>query len=118
MAFVVLGEKARENFGLREKYSSSLRSEYKTYIDSIEYDMMAKVYSSTVSDCIVTKSFDLLLTQQQIDDCVGEEKYTELETAVINFCQIHQSHITIQRTDTTIEITVDMKLPFSISYVT
>jgi hypothetical protein len=117
MAFVVLGEKARENFGLREKYSSSLRSEYKTYIDSLEYDMMAKVYSSTVSDCIVTKSFDVLATQQQIDDCVGEEKYTELETAVIKFCQIHQSQVSISRTNTTIEIIVDMKMPFNVSYL-
>lgn len=116
MSFVVLGRKARENFGLREKYPSSLRSEFKTYIDQLEYDMMAAVYSNVSTECIINKTFDVLATQQQLDDCVGSEKYTELETAIINFCQLHQCQVKITRTNTTIEIIVDMKMPFNVIY--
>ena len=115
MSAVVLGEKARENHGLREKYIPGLRSEYKAYIDSLEQDMMTCVYSLTFNECIVNKTFDLLLTEQQINDCEGAEKYTELENAIMHFCMIHKCKVNFNRTNTELNVIVDMKLPYSLN---
>jgi hypothetical protein len=119
MSNIILGELARRNHGLREKYPTNTPTAYKQYIDQIEKQMMISVYDkNNVSDCIITKvcpisAEDLLLKNNGSPDYA----YINIEPVLINFCKLHNSSISILRLDTDISVTIDMKMPFNVNYV-
>ncbi len=118
MSAIILGEKARENHGLSSKYvSGTLNSVYKGYIDTLETAMMTCVYDNVYNECVVTRTFDLVMTQEDIDNCIGEQKYYELESAIIHFCQMHKCLVKFSRGNITLDVIVDMKLPFNVLYI-
>lgn len=117
MADIRLGHAFRSNFGLGTKYDPSLNSVYKTYIDSLEHDMIAAAYGINPNAGTITKTFDLNMTQQDIDDCVGEIRYAVLENVIIKFCKKHDVELTIERNSLNIVITVNMLNSFQVLYV-
>ena len=125
MSTVILGVKARENHGIREKYPSTLNSTYKGYIDELETAMMQCVYDPhDTNDCIVTKTFNI--AQVDIDDQISTNSsqsavFTKLREAIIHFCKLHDSSVVIQENYYTepknIVVTVDMKVNFFVDFI-
>lgn len=118
MSTVVLGNKARENHGNRDKYSEDLDPIYKGYIDNLEKAMIICVYDRTnAADCLVVKTYNLNLSEEDIAHGIDGPIYERLETPIIIFCGRHKCRIDIQRIFQAITITVDLKLPFTVNYV-
>lgn len=109
MSDLCIGEIARKNHGLRKKYADDLAQEYKTFIDTLEKDMLTAVYDINDNECIITKTCDIVFNKPYPFD----EHYV-FETAIIKFCQLHNVSVYFQRTETTEIVTIDMKLHFNI----
>lgn len=116
MADIILGNAYRNNFGLIAKYDSNLDPIYKGYIDNLEYEMISAAYGSNPFAGNIVKTLDLNISQQEIDDAVGEIKYAVLETAVIRFCRKHNVELKIERNNTNIAITINMANSFQVIY--
>ena len=106
----------RRNFLAYRKYEESLNSIYKNYIDSIESTMISATYGTSILDCVFTKNLNLVISQEDIDNCVGEQRYTELENAVINFCQQHNVCLKILRYPLYISVEIDMLRNYRVIY--
>lgn len=125
MSKIILGIKARERHGIREKYKSTLNSTYKSYIDELEVAMIRCVYDTNdVNNCIVTKTFNI--AQADIDAQIASNSspgaiFTNLREAVIHFCKLHDSSVTVQENYYTepknMTVTVDMKINFFVEVV-
>lgn len=117
MSDIILGVMCRKNFGLRSNYLSTLRSEFKSYIDLLYRDIIGVVYGTNRDNCIVTRVYSLLLTQEEIDSCLGDIKYKELEDALIYFCKLHDVFLSIKRLDNELEIIIDLLVKFDVQYI-
>jgi hypothetical protein len=116
MADIILGDMCRKNFGLVFKYESGLRSEYKTFIDTLERQMIATTYGSDISNTLITEEYEIFRTQEEKDSNVVIGMYDELEKALIKFCQMHNVGLSIKRQPDSIIVTVNMLLQFSVDY--
>lgn len=115
---VILGDIAKRNHGIRVKYNDSDPTDYKTFIDTLENKLMTAIYDiNNKNDCIVQLSCPIILTQGDIDNGYGSEKYEQLENMVINYCKLHKIFLQINRGIGQINITVDMKYPFDVQYI-
>jgi len=112
MSDIILGNMARTNFGIRQKYENSLIQEYKNYIDNLEKDIINVIYGSNRDNCILNKIYNLITDENDND----VTKYSKLEMPLIKFCQQHNIFLKILRYDTYIDITVDLLLPHVLAY--
>jgi hypothetical protein len=119
MSNIILGEKARENHGLRDKYPEILNPVYKGYIDQLELDMIRCVYDkSDTADCMIHGTFDLDLSQEILDNGITDSDFKELEIPILNFCNKHKCYVYIIRQGLkTINVTIDLKRPFDYTIV-
>jgi len=112
MSDIILGEMARFNFGIRQKYDDDLIQDYKTYIDNLEKDIITVVYGTSLDNCIIIRNLDLITDEDDTD----VSKYLKLENPLIKFCQLHNIFVKILRNSTYIEITLDLLMPYRLTY--
>jgi len=112
MSDIILGEMARFNFGIRHKYDDDLIQDYKTYIDNLEKDIITAVYGTSLDNCVINKTYNLITDEEDTD----VSKYSKLENPLIKFCQLHNIFIKILRNNSYIEITIDLLMPYRLTY--
>jgi len=110
MADIVIGQKARNLFGQSESYLPGMAEGYKPYIDTLQQAMLAATYSGDITQCVITQTLNMI---NIIDD---SSKYVDLEMPVIYFCQVHDVQLNIQRSDSSINITVNLLINYSLIY--
>jgi hypothetical protein len=114
MSDVILGDTCRKNFGINKKYDSDLNSVYKSYIDALEILMVRATYGNDINNAIITQELQLAISQDDIDNAVGEIKYKELEESLISFCLLHNVRLNMVRLNTSIVVTVNMLYKFKV----
>ena len=117
MSNVILGNKARELQGIRARYNNTLDPVYQGYIDTLYAAMIGATYDRTNAlDCIITQTFNLNITQNQIDLGLDSSVYALLEDPIIKLCTIHNCYLTITRQPQAITVVVDLKTTYGLVY--
>ena len=109
MANIIIGERARTLFSI-SKYLPGMNSQYKSYIDTLQQAMLAATYGSNINNCVIVQTLPILTF---VNDTL---KFSDIELPLIFFCQIHNVSLDIQRFDSQIIITVNLLLPFAVTY--